>query len=266
MSVPNNRKVFLVTGATSNIGKALQRAYLSHPETFGGELIFDLGDWRLGKPLLVNNPEARLLHLAHDRSMTLHETRVALELLGPLIRPGSLFISTVSAHEASKSLYGKKKFFEENYFLSSNATVIKSGLVISNEPAAMYLKLLTMLSYTPFVPMPYYGDSRIYVTKIESLIDLIKELTNNSAERMIVRAFNRQPYKLKDLLRKMSSQNHLKRVLIPIPKWLSNTLIYVGSLIFPKNSTIDSLKSLTHEISEQDLMTFLVPNIEFPDF
>lgn len=263
MTATTNRRVFLVTGASSGIAQALKHSYLQFPEKFGGELRFDLGEWRLGSPLAVNDLNVRIIHLAHDRNSTLQDTANALGLLSPLILPGSILISTVSAHSASKSLYGKKKLLEENVFLSSGATVIKSGLVIAQNPTAMHLKLVTMLKKFPIIPMPYLGNSKIFVTQVSGLIELIQNLTVAPINGQIIRGFNPTPYKLKEVLKVLSVQNNLMRVLVPLPYWLSRGCISLISNLFPQSPTVDSLKSLINEISEEDLNLLVSPSIKF---
>ena len=259
-----NRRIFLVTGASSGIAQALMHAYYMFPEKFGGELRFDLGGWRLGSPLLVDDPDVRLIHLAHDRNSSLQDTANAIELLRPHIRPGSIFISTVSAHSASRSLYGKKKLLEENVFLSSGATVIKSGLVIAEKPIAMHLKLVQVSKNFPLIPMPYLGKSKIFVTQLSSLIELIQNLTITPINGQIIRGFNPRPYELKAVLTELSVQNNLSRVFVPLPIWLSQACIYLISNLFPNSPTVDSLKSLINEITEEELNLLVQPSINFP--
>jgi hypothetical protein len=66
-------KRFAVTGSSSGIGQALRLKYAASPELFGGELIFDLDDWRLGSELGSKFDNCLIIHLAHDRNLNFFE-------------------------------------------------------------------------------------------------------------------------------------------------------------------------------------------------
>ena len=255
---------YVVTGASCAVGMALKKMYESHPEKFRCTLIFDLYPWRLGRPLPQEFQDCLLIHLAHDRKMTFSESVKSIKMLSPNIRYGSIYLSTVSAHRQAKSNYGKKKYFEERYFLKSNATVIKSGLIFSEIPSSTQSKILDFIKRFVIIPLPFNGKSEIFVTDINSLTLLIQELLINPKAGEMVHAFHLQPLSMREVFEKFQSKYDLKRFYLPIPNGLSKLLINFFLIIFPKNSSLDSLNSLFHQISRDQINKMKGSNIEFP--
>ena len=259
----HNLKRFVVTGSSSGIGQALRLKYAESPELFGGELIFDLDDWRLGSELGSKFDSSLIIHLAHDRNLNFFENIAATEKLFKNIRAGSIYLSTVSAHSRSKSMYGKSKYYMENIFISRGATVVKSGLICSKNPTAMLKTLNTIVSRLPVIPLPFKGDSLFYLTDQEYLVSLITQLTHDS-HNVTYRAFSTQAITFKKLMKDLAKNKGVIRLFIDLPSPLSYFLIGFISKFLGRFSFSDSLISLINEPDPRELIELADYEVDFP--
>jgi hypothetical protein len=259
----HNLKRFAVTGSSSGIGQALRLRYEKSPELFGGELIFDLDDWRLGRELSPKFDNCLIIHLAHDRNNNFFENITATEKLIKNIRAGSIFLSTVSAHSQSRSKYGKSKYYIEQIFLNRGAAVAKSGLICSKHPTAMLNTLDTIVSRFPIIPLPFRGTNLFYLTDQECLVSLIAKLTHDS-DNSIYRAFSTQTITFKQLLKDLVKKKGVTRLFIDLPSPLSFVLIGFFSKLFGKFSFSDSLISLVNTPNPCELLDLVENGVDFP--
>jgi len=256
-------KRFAVTGSSSGIGQALRLKYAASPELFGGELIFDLDDWRLGSELGSKFDNCLIIHLAHDRNLNFFENIAATENLFKNIRAGSIYLSTVSAHSHSKSKYGKSKYYMEQIFISRGATVVKSGLICSKNPTAMLNTLNTIVSQLPIIPLPFKGANLFHLTDLECLVSLITRLTHNS-DNVTYRAFSTQSITFKRLLKDLAGKRGVKRLFIDLPSPLSSVVIRFISKFLGRFSFSDSLISLINEPDPCELLELAEYEVDFP--
>ena len=256
-------KRFVVTGSSSGIGQALKLRYAEFPELFGGELIFELDDWRLGSELSFKFENCLIIHLAHDRNYTFFENINATEKLCKNIRPGSIFLSTVSAHSQSQSKYGKSKYQIEQNFLSRGAAVVKSGLICSKHPSAMLKTLNTIVNRLPVIPLPFKGTNLFYLTDQECLVSLIAQLTHNS-DNLTYRAFSTQAITFKQLLIDLANKKGIIRFFIDLPAPLSSILIGFFSNFLGRFSFSDSLISLVNTPNSHELLELKEYGVYFP--
>ena len=262
-STKNNLKRFVVTGSSSGIGQALRLKYAESPEIFGGELIFELDDWRLGSELGSKFDNCLVIHLAHDRNLNFLENIAATEKLFKNIRAGSIYLSTISAHSQAKSKYGKSKYYMEKIFLNRGATVVKSGLICSKNPTAMLNTLNTIVSRLAFIPLPFKGANLFHLTDQDSLVSLITHLTNES-ENLTYRAFSPQSITFKQLLKDLEEKKGVSRFYIDLPSPLSSFLIGLISKFLGRFSFSDSLISLTNEPDPRELLELAECGVDFP--
>ncbi len=254
---------FLVTGSSSGIGISLMKRYEQFPEQFGGNLVFNLNDWRLGDEFDSLYNDFGLIHLAHSRVFSLQESIVATEKLHRHIKPGSIFLSTVSAHSSSRSNYGKSKYIMEKIFLDHGAAVIKSGLICSSNPTAMLKTLHTIVDRLPVIPLPFKGETLFYLTDQEHLVTLIAQLTHN-ADNTIYSAFSSKGVTFKKLLKELAANKGLARLFIDLPSPLSSFLIGFFTKFCGKFSFSDSLNSLVNKPDLHELLDLADGGVDFP--
>jgi len=262
-STDSNLKRYVVTGSSSGIGKALQLRYAEFPEHFGGELIFELNGWRLGSELDYQFDNCMIIHLAHDRSLNFLENTAAFEKLSKNVSAGSIFLSTVSAHSQSKSIYGRSKYFLEQNFLRHGAAVVKSGLICSQKPTAMFKTLTDIVNQLPIIPLPFRGDKLFYLTDEESLVTLIAQLTHAS-DNLTYRAFSSKGITFKELLKDLAHMQGVKRFFVGLPAPISSLGIAVLSKFLGRLSFSDSLNSLINTLDPHDLLELADCAVNFP--
>jgi hypothetical protein len=259
----HNLKKFVVTGSSSGIGQALRLRYEESPENFGGELIFDLEDWRLGSDLNSKFDDCLIIHLAHDRNNSLSENITAIQKLARNIRAGSIFLSTTSAHLQSKSKYGKSKHHIEEIFINRGAAVVKSGLICSKNPTAMLKTLDTLVARLPIIPLPFRGTNSFHLTDQSSLVTLIMQLTHDS-DNLTYRAFSNQAITFKQLLEDLASKKGNTRYFVELPSLFSSVLIGFFTKFFGKFSFSDSLNSLVNQPDLYELLELAYCGVDFP--
>jgi hypothetical protein len=204
-----------------------------------------------------------IIHLAHSREFSFEQNVVATEKLHRQIRPGSIFLSTVSAHSSSNSNYGKSKYFTEKFFLDRGAAVIKSGLICSSNPTAMLKTLHTIVDRLPIIPLPFRGANLFYLTDQEHLVTLIAQLTHNP-ESTIYRAFSKNGITFKQLLKDLAINRGLTRLFIDVPAPLSSIMIALLSKLLGRFSFSDSLISLVNEPDPFELLELAEYKVDFP--
>lgn len=148
-----------VTGATSRIGSnSIQGLSKKHFQCIaignGGEF-----PWRLGQPFPTSaNPNSWdiLIHLAHDRRLTLDQNKRCASQLFETFPGFIIFSSSLSAHSKSRSLYGKSKLEIEKLLDGREAAILKIGLYL--DPRGGFLKnVIRQVRTSPIIPLPNRG-------------------------------------------------------------------------------------------------------------
>ncbi|HXE41644.1 MAG TPA: NAD-dependent epimerase/dehydratase family protein, partial [Candidatus Baltobacteraceae bacterium] len=154
----NGNKICAITGSNGYVGSCVKNYFTSHgweileltrrPKAGVRATQFQLGD-DLSPQLLVG--VNALVHCAYDfKPLTWNEivavnvegSRKILEAARAAGIPKIIYISSISAFNGCKSLYGKAKLEIEKIALSNGALVIRPGLVWGNPPGAMFGKLV----------------------------------------------------------------------------------------------------------------------------
>ena len=81
-----------------------------------------------------------------------------------------IFISTVSAFEGCKSLYGKAKLEIEREALKLGAVVVRPGLIYGDQPGAMMGALAKAVQRSSIVPIIGNGKQLLYLVHEDDLI------------------------------------------------------------------------------------------------
>ena len=254
-----------ITGSTSVIGIRLIQEL-----TKSGYQVTPLGGslsclWKLGERFPKGVSADALIHLAHDRSMTLEENiRAAKELCESF--PGiKIFLSSFSAHSNTKSNYGQSKFAIEQIFADSGGVSLRAGLVYGYEVSGMYARLEALIKSFPVTPVPYFGASLLFTSHIDDLINEIILSLNTDLGAPVFAAHNK-PISLLELSRQIANKEGLKRVLVPLPRQPIELLLKTALLLIPKLSLIDSLTSLSSQATNKDLSQLKIPTTVFREF
>lgn len=256
-----------ITGSTSSIGNHLVTRL-----NLAGHDVIPLGGrssdlWKIGMKFPDFLQADVLVHLAHDRTLSLKENIYATDLLVSSFRGEKIFLSSLSAHTSAKSTYGKSKFESEKLFLAHGGKVIRAGLVFGPNITGMYLTLKKISRAFPIIPVPYSGTPRMYMTHIDDLCEEITDLISRD-ERGIVLGAHCWPITLSNLLRRIRKHtaSHSSIILVPIPRIFLEIIRNCLSPFKKRITILDSLGSLSAQINSEEFSRLVPSSKEFREF
>lgn len=252
--------IVAITGASSSIGQ-----YLSNYLIQSGHRVIAVGRkesfrWHLGEELPKDLEADVLIHLAHDRKLSLEDNIEAVRLVLDSFDGRFIFLSSLSAHSKSKSIYGQSKFASEVLFLENRGTVIRAGIVFGPTILGVHNLLQRFKMSTPILPIPYSGLSRLFVSHIDDLCKEIgKRLVLKDGGRVF--AAHAWPYSIRHLMAilQVDYKKYQKQMLFPIPRIISKLVLFPLRSLTHKISAIDSLVSLESEISNFEISQLAKP-------
>jgi nucleoside-diphosphate-sugar epimerase len=164
-------------------------------------------------------------------------------------------LSSISAYDGCRSIYGRAKLEIERIALDSGALVIRPGLVYGSEPAGMFGKLVAQVRRSS-VLLVFDGGSQLqFLVHNEDLAAFIETFTAGKIEMAprILTAAHEHPWPFKQLLMEIARGLDKKVKFIPLP-W---RLLWAGlktaeSCGLRLNFRSDSLVSLMHQNPKPD--------------
>tara|TARA_B100001093_G_scaffold516679_1_gene596032 strand:- start:316 stop:1152 length:837 start_codon:yes stop_codon:yes gene_type:complete len=122
-----------------------------------------------------------------------------------------IYISSLSAFEGCKSLYGKAKLIIESKINDENTFIIKPGLIYSKKNGGFVQKLLNIIKFSPFLLLPVSSKNKIFMTKIESVLFIINLILLNKIyiDKPLPMAENK-PKSFLDIIKFISRENNLR--------------------------------------------------------
>ena len=250
----------LITGASSVLGQTLNRYLLKQ----GHETYLLQGKqstvWNLGQELPSCFQADALVHFAYDRGATLEQNVISINMVVNSFNGYKLLISSFSAHSKSKSTYGKSKFIAERIFTENRGSALRAGIVFGKEVQGIYGLLNKYLQVLPLSPLPFQGHRRLFVTHID---DLCEEILRTLELKSVGIIFAAHPWpislrKLFEIISKNIGRRNQKT--IGLPTVLTRVIIAVLKLFHFKSSSVDSLESLSIEVSATEISK-LLPSI-----
>jgi len=111
-------------------------------------------------------------------------------------------LSSISAYDGCRSLYGRAKLEIEKISLDSGALVIRPGLVYGSEPAGMFGKLVAQIRKSSVLPVFGGGSQAQFLVHHEDLAAFIEKFTAGQIETAprVLSAAHEQPWPFKQLL------------------------------------------------------------------
>jgi nucleoside-diphosphate-sugar epimerase len=169
--------------------------------------------------------------------------------------PKIIFISSISAFDGCRSLYGKAKLEIEKIALENGALVIRPGLVYGNDSGGMFGKLAAQIRNSSVIPMIGDGSQSQFLVHHEDLCAFIERYAAGSVEiaPRVLTAANGQPWPFKKLLLEIARAMDKKPKFIPLPwrlVWFGLKSAEVCGLKL--NFRSDSLVSLMHQNPSPD--------------
>jgi nucleoside-diphosphate-sugar epimerase len=159
-------------------------------------------------------------------------------------------ISSISAYDGCRSLYGQAKLEIEKIALAHGALVIRPGLVYGSGPGGMFGKLVAQIRKASVIPLIGDGSQIQFLVHHEDLCAFIEKISTGqiSPGPQIFTAANAQPWPFKQLLLAIARGLKKKVTFVPLP-W---RLVWLGlksaeTCGLRLNFRSDSLVSLMHQ-------------------
>jgi nucleoside-diphosphate-sugar epimerase len=207
---------------------------------------------------------AALVHCAYDFKPLhwdeIHEVNVAgsrkiLEAARAAKIPKIIFISSISAFDGCRSLYGRAKLEIEKIALANGALVIRPGLIYGNDSGGMFGRLTAQVRQSSVIPLVGDGSQIQFLVHHEDLCAFIEKYAAEKIEiaPQILTAANEQPWAFKQLLLEIARAQNKKIKFIPLPWRLIWAGLKAAELCGLKlNFRSDSLVSLMHQNPQPD--------------
>ena len=128
-------------------------------------------------------------------------------------------ISSISAYDGCRSLYGKAKLEIETLALDHGAQVIRPGLVYGSGPGGMFGSLTLQVRKSSVIPLIGDGSQIQFLVHNEDLSAFIERCASSGGQisPRILTAANGQPWAFKQLLWEIARALDKKPKFIPLP-------------------------------------------------
>jgi nucleoside-diphosphate-sugar epimerase len=159
-------------------------------------------------------------------------------------------ISSISAYDGCRSLYGKAKLEMEKIALDHGALIIRPGLVYGSGPGGMFGKLAAQVRQSSVIPMIGDGSQIQFLVHNEDLSAFIEKFVDGQVEipPQILTVANTQPWPFKQLLQEIARALDKKPKFIPLPWRLVWAGLKAAELCGVRlNFRSDSLVSLMYQ-------------------
>jgi nucleoside-diphosphate-sugar epimerase len=267
----SGKKVCAITGSSGYVGGCIKNYFTAHgweileltrrPKPGSGGVKFQLGEEI--PPQALADVDA-LVHCAYDfkplrrdeiEGVNVKGSRLVLESARHRGIVKIIYISSISAFEGCRSIYGKAKLEIEKIALDNGALVIRPGLVYGDGSGGMFGKLAAQVRKSSVIPMIGGGSQIQFLVHDEDLSAFIEKYAAGKIEiaPQIVTAANEQPWPFKKLLLEIARVLGKKPKFIPLPWRLVWTGLKSAELCGLKlNFRSDSLVSLMHQNPRPD--------------
>lgn len=254
-----------VTGSTSVIGQRLLAKLIDMghtPVPFGGS---QSSIWRIGQECPSDLNLDALVHLAHDRSLTVHENIEAAAILCKSFQGPKIFLSSFSAHSKSKSKYGQSKYATETIFNNSNGASMRAGIVYGDKVEGIFTQIELLIRKLPLIPLPYRGSSILFTTHIE---DLVTEIIANleQCDGRTTFAAHPMPITLSNLSYQIQKMLGMNKPTVNVWRQPLDILLRLLVRLLPNFPMADSLLSLSREASYEEISKLRIAHSKFREF
>jgi len=229
------KKICAITGGNGYVGGCIKKFLATRDwETFeltrrpkpGARAFqFQLGDDL--SPDLLSGVNA-FVHCAYDFeplgwddivAVNVEGSRKVLQAARAANVPRIIYLSSISAFDDCRSLYGKAKLEIEKIALANGALVIRPGLVYGGAVGGMFGKLSEKLSKSSIVPVVGSGSQVQYLVHNEDLSAFIEKFASGNIEiaPRILTAANEKPCPFKQLVIEIARARGKVPTIIPVP-------------------------------------------------
>jgi nucleoside-diphosphate-sugar epimerase len=258
-------KTCLVTGTGGYLGSRLkvtlqQRGWriiaLTRDKLGEDAISYQLGDEL--EPKLLKGANA-LVHCAYDFSkssrLDIHRSNVAgSEKLFRTAKAAGVgkmvYISSISAFEGTRSLYGHAKLETEKIAQDFDAFILRPGLIWGDPPGGPFGRLVAQIEGASLLPL-FGGGRQIQFPVFDQ--DLVRFICDCVEGKIPTRGqpitvANEQPWAFRDLLLEITKAKRKRIFFVPVPwrlGWAALKLAELAGLRLPFRS--DNLLSLMHQ-------------------
>lgn len=275
-----------VTGANGYVGDALCTSLkaaghkvirlVREPKAYGyGEALpFKLGD---PLPRIEDGANACIIHCAYDFSAVTRDdvfqqnvegTRRIIDGAREQSVSRFVFISSISAYENCKSLYGQAKLSIEEEVRKIGGVIIRPGLVYGDTPGGMVASLNAVAAKAPVIPV-VGASQQLYLCHQDDLSEIVCRAVAGKVQtggRPITAAYP-QPVPFGNILRTLAKKQGREPVLVPIPWQLVWCPLKLSEKIGLRiGFRSDSLTSLLHPNPAPDFTTLEMQGVAFRPF
>lgn len=265
-----------VSGAGGFLGSRVATAFeragwrvlrLTHTGTGPGTVPFHLG---AAVEATVLRDVSAVVHCAYDFSLVSGDEVQRVNVAGARLLvdaavdagvPTVIGISSISAFDGARSLYGRAKLATERHILGRGGAVVRPGLVwegADHDPGGMFGALTASVRRSRVVPLIGGGSQLQYLVHIDDLSALLVGLADgtvaNPGTPITAAAPIGRP--LRSLLAAIAHQEGRRPVFVPVP-WRAVWLVLRAAEIarVPVGFRSDSVSSLVHQDPTPDLGT-----------
>lgn len=129
-----------------------------------------------------------------------------------------IFISSMSAFDGCKSMYGRAKLEAERRVTALGGIVVRPGLVYGSASGGMVAALSKLLGIPLMTPLVGRGDQVLYLVHEDDLGEMIAELCEHPpAHSAPIIAASARPFTLREILALLARQRGVRRAFVPVP-------------------------------------------------
>lgn len=168
-----------------------------------------------------------------------------------------VFISSIAAFPACRSVYGRGKLAVEAQVLRLGGYVVRPGTVYGGEAGGLFGTLSALAARLPVIPLPGTGNQVLYLIHIDDLSALVERLvqTDLPLGMRVLLAACPEPVSLRELLTRIARSRGRRRVFVPVP----------AALVMAAVRTAEKILGRKCPVRSDALLSFLNPNPS-PDF
>ena len=218
-----------------------------------------------------------LIHAAHDFGAVgaAEMRRVNIEGSLALLRAAReakvgrlVFVSSVSAFEGCRSLYGRAKLEIETAFLAAGGTVVRPGLIYGDKGRGMFAAL-AKLSRLPVLPLVGGGRQPLMLVHIQDVAGALATTADWAAGTVKDPVIFAHPERvaIKDVLRASARAQGRRFLAVPVPEALALAgLRALEAAGLPLRARSDSLLGLLHWNPQPDFSWQAALGLKFRRF
>ena len=139
-----------------------------------------------------------------------------------------IFLSSTSAREGSASSYGRAKFELERWFTSNDQIVLRLGLVVGN--GGVFRNMVFLVKKYPVMPFPDKGRAKVYLTGIDFLCDVIRDIVQIGEPipgAALWNLFQPDPVTVREVLKEIKRQYKTLCAFLSIPSGLILSMVRI---------------------------------------